>query len=481
MSRVFFVNPPSPELTLYMKELGRCGRKSVAGELWPQTGLATLAAVCRQAGHEVGLLDAIAERMPPEQTVQRIVDFNPELCVIHTTTPTFHFDAQLVEQLRRFLPDRLLAMTGTHASALPGESLQQCRIDMAIVGEAEDTVLDILSGVRRKIPLDYLEVRGTWIDFNGDIRAMPERAPRADLDSLPFPARDLLPNDKYHMPFFGSEPFATVISSRGCPYPCTFCRAGLTWGTRPRHRSPVNVLDEIKEIRDRHGIRNVVFMTDMFTLDRDWVMELCERMLVKEMDIRWICNSRADTVDLEMLVAMKNAGCQLISYGLESGDQEILDRCRKGLKLEHGRKAIPLTRNLGMIAFGYFMIGLPGESWESVHRTIDYAIEVDPDYALFHVATPFPGTELYQWAKDNGYLLSEDWSKFDEETAAVLRTEKMTPEELVRARKMATRKFYLRPNRLWKELMSVKNMEELKVKLRAGWSILWKASSRASE
>lgn len=472
MSQVFFINPPSPQQTVYMKELGRCGRKSVAGELWPQTGLAYLAAVSRKAGYDANVLDAMAEGMTPQQALEHIQSFQPDLCVLHTTTPTFSFDRLFAAQLKEQLPQTLLAMTGTHVSALPRETLEGSDTDIAIVGEAEDTITEILDALRNGKPPQDSAIPGTWTKKNGSIINHESRPPRDPLDSLPFPARDLLPNERYHMPFFGDEPFVTVISSRGCPYQCIFCRAGLTWGERTRHRSPDNVLEELRTVRDTLGIRNVVFMTDLFTIRKPWVLEICNRMVEENLGIRWICNSRADSVDPDMLRLMKKAGCQLISYGLESGDQEILDRTRKCLQLEHGRNAIAWTRDAGILAFGYFIIGLPGETWDTIQKTIDYAIKVEPDYALFHIATPFPGTELYSWAQQNGFLQTHDWSDFDEETGVCMRTEHLSAEDLLQAKKMATRRFYLRPGRLWKEVSSVRSLKEFALKARAGLKVL---------
>lgn len=306
-----------------------------------------------------------------------------------------------------------------------------------------------------------------WLDMEGNVVSSGNAGFISDLDVLPFPARDLLPNEKYKMPFFGREPFATVISSRGCPYGCSFCRAGVSWGKRVRTRSVPSVIEEIRQLRDRYKMRNIVFMTDSFTFDRDWVLQLCEAMTQQTPEIRWICNSRVDAVDEEILTAMKRAGCLLISYGLESGSQTILDSCHKGISLDDSKRAVALTRQAGIISFGYFILGLPEETWETVHETIDFALEVEPDYALFHIATPFPGTRLYDEALEKGLLLNQDWRLCDEESAGILRTVALSADDLAQARRMAMRRFYLRPRILARELSRTASLGSLIARGRA--------------
>jgi len=451
-----------------MKELGRCGRLSAAGEVWPQTGLAYLASVARQAGAEVQLLDAMALDWSPSRTAQAVKGFKPDAIFVHLTTPTFNNDKEFCKALKQGLPSAVFVVVGSHASALPEEVLRDFPTDYALVREGETPVqaLAELGGfIRESLPPGF-----RWLDDDGVMQSSGDSGMIADLDSLPHPARDLLPNTRYKMPFFGREPFATVISSRGCPYGCTFCRAGVSWGKKVRARTVSNVVEEILLLRHKFHIRNVVFMTDSFTFDRDWVLETCAAM--EDSRVRWICNSRVDAVDEEMLHSMKRAGCLLISYGLESGSQELLKSCRKNITLEQSREAIKLTRQAGITSFGYFIFGLPGETWDTVHQTIDFALDVGPDYALFHVATPFPGTRLFEEAKEKGLLLEMDWALCDEESVGIMRTESLSPDDLRKARQLAIRRFYLRPQRIMKELAQMRSLESLLARGKAAAKVL---------
>ncbi|MCX7918574.1 MAG: B12-binding domain-containing radical SAM protein [bacterium] len=469
--KILLLNPPHLSGTIYMKELGRCGRKSIAGELWPQTGLAYLAAVLLQSGHDCKILDAMAEGITIIELQHQINRFAPELIVIHTTTPTFNNDAAVIEFISKSQPQDSklkLGFTGTHVTVLPYESLAASVADFILIGEAEYTLLELAN----EFNADWSKISGlAFRDKSGQIQINSRRPLISDLDTIPFPARHLLPNQKYRMPFFDGEPFVTIIPSRGCPYQCTFCRAGAVWGEKIRLRSVQNVCDEIELVINQYNIRNIVFMTDALTLKKSWTVELCNMIQMRKLNFRWIGNSRVDTVDFEMLKLMHAAGCELISYGIESGNQEILDRAKKRITLAQAEQAIRWTKEAGILAFAYFIIGLPGETWETIDQSISFAKKLDPDYVNFHIATPFPGTELYQIAKDNHWLITDDWSQFEEEGSAVMRTEHLTASDLIQAQKKAMRQFYFRPRQFGREIMRIRNVKDLKKKIHAGLKV----------
>ena len=445
--KVLIFNPPMLNGVIYMKELGRCGRKSVAGEVWPQTGLAYIAAVLRNNGHEVMFLDAMAIGFDVDQSINKIAEFKPDIAILHTTTPTFMNDTKFLDLIQK-RTGACCGLVGTHPTALPEESLKQSSADFVVVSEVEITMKDLCDHFTD----DWSTIPGLAYCKDGKIIRTSERPLFPNLDELPFPARDLMPVDKYIMPFFGESPFVTIVPSRGCPFQCTFCRAGMVWGENARHRSPDNICDEIEEVITKFGIRNVVMMTDTLTLNMDWVNTLCKRIIDRNIQIKWIGNSRVDTVSLELLKLMKQSGCQLLSFGLESGNQEILDTSKKNINLKEAIQGIKWAKEAGIITFGYFIVGLPGETWDTIRETIEFAKEADPDYANFHVATPFPGTELYEIAKRNNWLITDDWSQYEEEGSAVMRTEHLMPEDLVKAQKMAMRAFYLRPHKIIHEI-----------------------------
>jgi radical SAM superfamily enzyme YgiQ (UPF0313 family) len=486
---VLFLNPPSLKNEIFMKEIGRCGRKSVAGELWPQTGLAYLAAITIQSGHKAKIIDAMATQISLNNLIEVIQKEKFDLIIVHSSTPTFNNDIKIISEIKK-ITNSLIGFTGTHTTVLPEESLRQSEADFILVGEAESTLkelLDILNNYQfgkndssksqhfTDSLIDKLKlINGLAIKLNNEVIITPPREIYPDLDSFPFPVRELLPNAKYTMPFFDRKPFVTIIPSRGCPFKCTFCRAGKVWGVKPRFRTPSNIVAEIKDVIYKLNIRNIVFMTDALTLKRDWTIALLNEILKENLSFRWICNSRVDTVDKEMLNLMKKAGCELISYGVESGDQSILDKAKKNIKLEDSIKAMELTRQAGILSLAYFIIGLPGETEETIKKTIRFAKKINPDYVNFHIATPFPGTEFYDYAKNNNLLISNNWDDYEEEGSAVIRTETMTPEQLVKYQKYAMNSFYLRPKYILKELLSIKSLSDLLAKIRAGINVIKK-------
>ena len=475
--KVLLLNPSHLRGIRYMKELGRCGRKNVAGETWPQTGLAYLAAMVEKDGHKARIIDAMTVGMTIEELEREVTGFAPDLIVAEVSTPTFRNDAKVMRRLKALRPDAVTSMAGTHVSALPEESLRESGVDLLLINEAEATISELCALLseypdisRHKDALG--KIAGLAFMNDEECVITPDRGYVKDLNALPFPARHLLPNESYKMPFFEDKPFVTLIPTRGCPWKCTFCRAGSVWGRAVRTRCPENVIEEIRQVKSDFAITSIVFMTDSLTLNKRWAKEFFEALAEAHLGVEWICNSRVDAVDVEMLDLMKRAGCTLISYGIESGSQAILDAVKKEISLEQAAEAIRLTRKAGITAMAYFIIGLPGETWDTIEQTLQFAEQIDTDYVNFHIATPFPGTEFYETAKKNGWLTSENWEDYEEEGSAVVRTEALSTDDLKRAQKMAMRKFYLRPSRLMREILRTKSTKEFMAKLNAGKSIL---------
>lgn len=513
--RVLFLNPPDLGGQVWMKEVGRCGRRSVGGEVWPQTGLAYLAAVVEREGHAARIIDCMATPMPIEQLERECLDWHPDVIVANSATPTIRNDAEVLERLARATA-AICGFVGPHVSALPEETLAETQADFGMINEAEETVADLVRALaalmaREPGPGDLNtadRVRGAlrgipglvWrhppMDEEGhvarpdlpparkdeprraDLEVNPPRDLVADLDSLPMPARHLLPNRAYRMPFFGAHPFATIIPARGCPWPCTFCRAGRVWGRRVRSRSVDSILAEVRSLVEDFGIRHVVFMTDSLTLDRAWAMALFEALAGLDSPIEWICNSRVDSIDSAMLAAMKRAGCRMVSYGVESGDQSILDRSGKRITLGQSEKAVCLTREAGISSMAYFILGLPGETSETIEETIRFARRLNPDYVNFHLATPFPGTALYEEARREGWLASTRWEDFEEEGGGVMAVGDLSVEQLRAAQRRAMRSFYLRPWRLVRELFSLRSWADLSARVCAGVRMLQTLTKR---
>jgi radical SAM superfamily enzyme YgiQ (UPF0313 family) len=238
-----------------------------------------------------------------------------------------------------------------------------------------------------------------------------------------------------------------VSSGRGCPYDCTFCVSKAYYGKKVRSRDAIKVVDEIAWDQKEFGVNDFFFWSESFTLMKKQVMTICDEIMRRQLGIRWVCNSRVDNVNEELLNKMRKSGCWLISYGIESGSQEILDRSKKGTTLNQAREAVAISRKLGFQLSGHFLFGLPGETVETMRKSIDFARELDLDFAQFYCATPWPGTQLYDEALKNGWLNTTDWSKF-EQSIAIMNLDTVSAEEVMEWRRKANKAFYLRPGKM---------------------------------
>lgn len=466
--RFLFLNPPYRDGSIYMKEMGRCGRRSIGGELWPQTGLGYLASCVRQTGSETELYDAMALGWDWNQTLERIESFAPDLLVLLSTTPTVNNDASFMDEVRKRLPNVTLLIAGTHVTALPEDALRDTPSDGVILGEGERVVRRLAATWNGRLE----PIPGLACKQNGSIEVHPERDFIEDLDELPDPARDLMPTRQYTMPFTEGRPFATIIPSRGCPYPCTFCRAGDVWGRKVRTRSPKRIVAELLDLRDRWGVRDITFMTDTLLTRADWAESVFDAMIEADLGIQWIGNARVDEVRPDLLAKMKKSGCRLMSFGIESGNQRVLDGTRKGITLQQSLDGIRLVKEAGITSFAYFILGMPGETKETIEETIAFAKKLNADYVNFHIATPFPGTTFYDQAKDNGWLLSTDWEDYEEEGSAVISYPDLSAQDLIDAQKRAMRALYTTPSRLAKELLRIRSPRDFLAKAKAGLRML---------
>ncbi len=477
--RVLFLNPPNPGATL-----------------WPQTRLAYLAAMVEGEGHTARILDAVACPQTQEEIEKECHEWKPDLISVQSQTSTIHSDTQALAQLGRATA-AICGLMGPHASALPVETLRESAADFILNDEAEEMIAELIWSLARLARIHRgagtqrtaEDVRQAMSKIDGLVWRMPGQGspsedglpdafaeilvnrPRkriANLDDLLPPARHLLPNHAYRLPFFGKHPFATIIATRGCSRQCSFCQTGPMWGQQIRFRSVESVLEEIEYLQSALNIRRFVFQGDTLTSNRDWALELFSRMAQLRRRPTWICNSHVATVDVKLLRIMKLAGCQMISYGLESGVQSILDACQKEITLEQSEKAILQTRQADILTRATFQLGLPGETSQTIEETIRFARRINPDYVSFNLAVPLPGTRLYEQARRNGWLTSQNWDLYHPEGPGVLQAGDLTPQQLCRARARAIRLFYLRPSIFVRELTRIRSWSGFLQKAKAG-------------
>ncbi len=394
-------------------------------------------------------------------------------CPSPTVKHVFKISEMIKEDLG-FNP--VIVVGGTHPTILPKEMLKNPHIDIAAIGEGEITFYEIVNAVKEKRD-DFENINGIYYKKGGQILKTPPRDLIPDLDDIPFPARDLF-NLKMHYSaptkVVSSELSSPIFTSRGCAFDCIHCVSKSVWKRKVRYRSARNIIAEIEECINKHNIKEFNILDENFTLNKSRCLEVCQEIINKKLPIYWVCFSRADTIDDEVASIMAKAGCRKISFGLESGSQKILDLMRKQNTVEQGRKAIATARKYGIQPHASFMFGNIGETKETIRETIDYAKSLDLDISTFFITCPVPGSDLYYYAKDNGFIPEgTPWEMFapltDREPIPVQRN--LSQEELVYWQKKAFREFYLRPKYVIQRLKQLKSKNALKITL-AGFKVL---------
>ena len=458
--RILLIYPPSPVLNREDRCQQPLENLFVIPPL-PPTDLMYLAAVAEGIGFEA----KIADYSLGGDYVKDLKEFEPDYLLVNVATPTFKTDIEAITLAKEICPKiTTIAKGGTFLSHALDVMYFSRDIDFILYGEPEDTLRALLLGIA--------PYRIAGLYYRDDIR-VKFTGPRPfikDLDDLPFPARHLIDNTLYRRPD-NNEVQAVIKVSRGCPFHCFFCLATPLNGAEVRMRSPQNIIDEIKECVEKYHIRNFVFWSDIFNIDKKWVMDLCNLIMGNNLYITWSANTRADTVDEEMAKIMYQSGCRLVSIGVESGSQEILNNIGKNLTLDDVKLAVKIFKKYRIKIYSYFIIGLPWETEETVEDTVDFAIELDTDFVSFYTATPFPGTKFYNYAKENG-LIDSNTSFKEAYYLPAVATHTLTKEQILKLHKQAVRKFYLRPSYVLKTLFKIKSKTEFKNYFDMGLKIL---------
>jgi anaerobic magnesium-protoporphyrin IX monomethyl ester cyclase len=450
-------------------------------------GLGYIAAALQQAGHDVVFLDPEIQGLSHEALVQRLQSENPMLVGIGCATPNFIVAQQLAQQIKHHL-DVVTVLGGIHASSVPRDILEHHpEFDVLVVGEGEETIVELAATIasRGLDPLHLCGIKGIGYRHRHEVVLTPRRALRANIDTIPFPARDLAGFDRYKSPAhleLGKRT-ANLISSRGCPARCTFCESWRTLGNKFRGHSPAYVLAEIEHLVEAYSIEHVVFNDDTFTWDIERTREFCELLLEKNLGVTWFAFSRVDTVTPELLALMQRAGCVALNFGVESGDAHMLQVMKKGATLDQARQALTWSRELGFKTLASFLFGLPGETLASIERTIDFAIELNPNIALFNVLVPFPGTEVYARLPRVHTTDARALAAFKTASAGgepLFIAEGLTAKALKRALVRANRRFYLRPMYLAEQLRWMTSLEVATANLRGAVGLLRKTWQIAS-
>ena len=350
-------------------------------------------------------------------------------------------------------PDTVICFGGSHATALPEDVLNNSCVDFVVRGEGEYTFLDMAKG----IPCN--EIKGLSYKSEGGIIHNPNR-PVKELESLPRLSYHLLPVEKYS-PTAGQchrLPALAMVVSRGCPGTCIFCCSSVT-PTRMRRFSPQRILDEIKFLVENYAVREIVFMDDTLTFPRKEMVALCNLLKEEKYDLIWDCSTRVDRVDESLLTLMKEAGCSQISFGVESGDDRILQSIEKGHTTDQVTRAVACARKCGLEVRGSFIVGFPEDTEKTMNKTIQFSLKLGLDLASFYIATPYPGTKMFEWAVNSDRLLTKEWSLYDQSHCCmdIIHADQKTVEDLYRK---AWKAFYLRPEYLFNRLKMVKSSHD---------------------
>lgn len=361
---------------------------------YPPLGLAYLAAVLEADDHEVQVFDfGLEPDTPLEDDAARALAFEPHLVGITAMTSVYHSALETATLLKAYL-GRPIVLGGPHATVYPHRVLNEAPvIDYVVRGEGEETLRELVRALDNGAR-DVSAIQGLTYRHRGEIVSSPDRPLIDDLDALPFPARHLLDPKRYGLRTPAGEPMITVLSSRGCPYNCSYCFKGIV-GRTYRQRSPDNIIAELHQVIDRYGAHSFYFIDDLFTINLRRLEALTQQLIDEQLDVRWQCLARVDRVNPEILKKMYAAGCRRIHYGIESGNQQVLDRIGKRIELSQVRQAVRWTHDAGIETKGYFMLGLPGDTAETMEQTVNLAVELDLDQTMFSLTTPFPGTRLW--------------------------------------------------------------------------------------
>jgi anaerobic magnesium-protoporphyrin IX monomethyl ester cyclase len=496
---ILLVNPPAPDGGIWIRSQHRVGRRSREGMIWPQVELAQMAALFPD--FRVDVIDAIPSHMTWAAFEALLDEKRPRYYITQVTAPTLENDMYGV-----FLAKARGAVTmafGTHVTPMPRSTMQAYpALDYVLLGEPELTlreVVDTLEADGRlaeappeaswwpNVAPDFAErlhrlftktdpgwtpswipaassaeadprtetasapalhavsgIKGLIRRHGADIITNPPRPYIADLDDLPLPRHELLPVKHYRAPLVGG-PYGFVVPSRGCPAGCRFCIKHVSYGRSVRYRAADNVLDEMEQLISL-GVRKIHMYADLFTINRDHVMAICQGILERKLDVRWTCNSRVDFVDPEMLRAMHAAGCWMISWGIESADAGMLKRMNKGITTAKVEQALSWSKEAGIMNWGYFIIGLPGETEATIRASIDFAKKLPLDLVLFHIAAPHPGTPFFFEVVENGWFRpGTRWEEVDMDRSTVLDYPNLKAEELERWAQRAFREWAFRP------------------------------------
>ena len=438
--KVLFVNPPQT-----------ASKYKFMGVIAPPLGIAYMAGVLQENNIDVEILDASAEDMDFKDVEKELLKRKPDLVALTALTPTIGRALETAQVVKETLPDSIVVMGGYHPTFNFIETLEDENVDIVIRGEGEYIMLNLVQALENQSSLH--DVKGiVFEDKNSkEIVVNPEAPLIQDLDELPFPALNLLPMKKYRLLDMDTH-MTTMITTRGCPMQCSFCSSAAMHGKKIRERSVENIVDEIEYLKTNYDIDTIAFMDDTFTLKKRKVMAICDEILKRNIEIMWGCTSRVDTLDEKLLKKMKESGCITIFIGVESADQQQLDNMCKNTTIAKIENAFKIAHKLKIRTIASVALGMPGDTKEIMNKTVKFVHKLKPNYAIYSLATPYPGTRFYKEAFEKNLIKIKDWSKYTLITP-ILETIDCSLNDMRKIQAKAFMKFYLRPHYIIRQFL----------------------------
>ena len=422
-------------------------------------GLAYLGAFIQDiSGIEVIGFDNNAMKLSKEEYRIFFQKEKPDIVAISILTPTVYLAWEMARTVKEVIPGAIIVVGGVHCSALPEDTLKEQAIDYGIAGEGEEAFREFVLAIRGNH--DPTDIKNLVFRKNGLVIVNPRRPRIKDLDRIPLPARNIFSEFNYGMNVnrrVTSKRNTTIITSRGCPYSCIFCSKSI-YGEDFKQRSPQNVIDEFLYL-ERNGFGEVLIVDDTFTINKKWILDFCGRYCRNNLKIVWNCHARVNTLDEEIVKALKLANCSGLAFGIESGNPEMLKRIDKRITLDQARMAIQLCRKYKLITLCSYIFGLPDDTWESVHDTLRVSLELDSDYANFSVLFITPGSSIYAHLRNKNAIAEGKWDTCIGQSIALpdISICELTPLELQKVLKQAFRRFYFRPRYIIRRLLRVRS------------------------
>lgn len=433
--------------------------------------LAYVVAVLEKAGIEVEFIDAVVEELSIPDFADTAAKTNPDMVVIECSTPSIKYDLLTAKSLKERMSDVFIVLIGSHPTFFHREIMRDNpQVDAICRGEFDLIVRDLAVAFSNGHKLD--KVKGiTYRDGQG-VQENEDRPLIKNVDELPFPARHIVKSEYYRQGTFTGKRCTTMVSSRGCPHRCTYCLWPKTlYGNRFRARSAENVVAEIEQVVKDFHIDEIYFDDDSLALNRARILRICQLINQKGIKVKWIPQCRVDSMDDEVVGAMKKAGCHYIRFGVESGSQRMLDIMKKGTTLAQIERAFDLCQKVGIRTQAFFLFGIPGETPQTIRETIEFAKKLRPDSAQFAVVVPHPGTELYEICQSKGWLEYESWEDFSAGNC-LIETEKLSRKDVERARIQAYREFYFRSSYIFATALRLRNLREVGSVFKSAYSII---------